>query len=124
MVKKIVCVLLTAIMVLQTAGCADIRTTVLDKISEETQKDTSKENTSQETTDKADIRYQDDYYEYVNSNLLDKIQLSDTDAQWTWFGELSAVANEEMEDIIREVASSNEAYPKGSSEQKIRDMYE
>ena len=38
MVKKIVCVLLTAIMVLQTAGCADIRTTVLDKISEETQK--------------------------------------------------------------------------------------
>ena len=82
MVKKIVCVLLTAIMVLQTAGCADIRTTVLDKISEETQKDTSKENTSQETTDKADIRYQDDYYEYVNSNLLDKIQLSDTDAQW------------------------------------------
>ena len=124
MVKKIVCVLLTAIIVLQTAGCADIRTTVLDKISEETQKDTSKENTSQETTDKADIRYQDDYYEYVNSNLLDKIQLSDTDAQWTWFGELSAVANEEMEDIIREVASSNEAYPKGSSEQKIRDMYE
>ena len=36
MEKKIVCVLLTAIMVLQTAGCADIRTTVLDKISEET----------------------------------------------------------------------------------------
>lgn len=32
MVKKIVCVLLTAIMVLQTAGCVDIRTTVLDKI--------------------------------------------------------------------------------------------
>ena len=60
----------------------------------------------------------------MNSNLLDKIQLSDTDAQWTWFGELSAVANEEMEDIIREVASSNEAYPKGSSEQKIRDMYD
>ena len=122
--RKLVCALLTAVMVFETAGCAGIDTTagiMLDKIARQ-QEDEDQSQT--DSVDKTQVRYQDDYYEYVNSNLLDKIDLGDTDAQWTWFGELSAVANEEMEDIIQEVASSNEAYEKGSSEQKIRDMYD
>ena len=123
--RKIVCALLTAAMVLQTVGCTSINTAagaVLDKVSG--QKQNEEEQSTADAVDKTQVRYQDDYYDYVNSNLLDKIDLADTDAQWTWFGELSAVANEEMEDIIKEVASSNESYEKGSSEQKIRDMYD
>lgn len=74
---------------------------------------------------KADgVRYQDDYYEYVNKELLDTIELEATDAHWDWFGELEAVANEEMREIIRELSADDTAYEKGSSEQKIRDMYE
>lgn len=123
--RKIVCALLTAAMVLQTVGCTSINTAagaVLDRVSG--QKQNKEEQSTADAVDKTQVRYQDDYYDYVNSNLLDKIDLADTDAQWTWFGELSAVANEEMEDIIKEVASSNESYEKGSSEQKIRDMYD
>lgn len=123
--RKIVCALLTAAMVLQTVGCTSINTAagaVLDRVSG--QKQNEEEQSTADAVDKTQVRYQDDYYDYVNSNLLDKIDLADTDAQWTWFGELSAVANEEMEDIIKEVASSNESYEKGSSEQKIRDMYD
>lgn len=123
--RKIVCALLTAAMVLQTVGCTSINTAagaVLDRLSG--QKQNEEEQSTADVVDKTQVRYQDDYYDYVNSNLLDKIDLADTDAQWTWFGELSAVANEEMEDIIKEVASSNESYEKGSSEQKIRDMYD
>lgn len=123
--RKIVCALLTAAMVLQTVGCTSINTAagaVLDRVTG--QKQNEEEQSTADAVDKTQVRYQDDYYDYVNSNLLDKIDLADTDAQWTWFGELSAVANEEMEDIIKEVASSNESYEKGSSEQKIRDMYD
>ena len=123
--RKVVCALLTAAMVLQTVGCTSINTAagaVLDRVSG--QKQNEEEQSTADAVDKTQVRYQDDYYDYVNSNLLDKIDLADTDAQWTWFGELSAVANEEMEDIIKEVASSNESYEKGSSEQKIRDMYD
>jgi len=70
------------------------------------------------------VRYQDDYYEFVNQNLLSKITLSPTDAHWDWFSELSAEVRGELEDIIEELANSDVVYEKGSSEQKIKDMYE
>lgn len=70
------------------------------------------------------VRYQDDYYEFVNENLLSKIELAATDAHWDWFGELNAVVSSEMDDIIDELANDNKTYEKGSSEQKIKDMYE
>lgn len=69
-------------------------------------------------------RYQDDYYEYVNKELLDEIELSAADGHWDWFTELEAVAAEEMEEIIRELSEDDTVYEKGSSEQKIKDMYE
>lgn len=78
--------------------------------------------TSIEAADE-ELRYQDDYYEYVNEELLDMIELDETDAQWTWYGELSAGINSDMREIIAEVCSSGEVYEKGSSEQKIRDLY-
>lgn len=71
-----------------------------------------------------DVRYQDDYYEYVNQNLLSKIQLQATDAHWDWFSELSAEVSSEMEDIIRELAKDGKTYKKGTAEQKIKDLYE
>lgn len=70
------------------------------------------------------IRYQDDYYEYVNQDILDLISLSDSSAQWTWFGELYAQSNSDMREIVKKLSKSNLSYPKGSSEQKIKDLYE
>ena len=72
----------------------------------------------------SEVRYQDDFYEYVNQDLLDQINLQATDAHWDWFGELNAIVSEEMDQIIEELANDGQTYPKGSSEQKIKDMYE
>lgn len=74
--------------------------------------------------EETEVRYQDDYYEFVNQNLLSKIELAATDAHWDWFGELNAVVSSEMEDIIDDLANDGKTYKKGSSEQKIKDMYE
>ncbi len=66
---------------------------------------------------------QDDYYEYINEELLEEIELEATDAHWDWFTELSAVANEEMKELIISLTEDGETYERGSSEQKIKDLY-
>lgn len=71
-----------------------------------------------------EVRYQDDYYEYVNQDILNDIQLEATDAHWDWFSELDAYIKEEMEDFIQELSEDDKVYEKGSSEQKIKDLYE
>lgn len=73
MKKKVLIWFLTALSVLQLTGCGSW-----------TQADR--------------LRYQDDYYEYINKEVLDEVELAATDAHWDWFGELNAIANEEMED--------------------------
>lgn len=73
---------------------------------------------------KEKVRYQDDFYEAVNGNLLDQIELEEADAQWTWFGELSTEIGIEMRQLIAELAKDGKTYQKGSSEQKIKDLYE
>ena len=95
---------------------------IKDKFSNAAQ---DQKDSEQETSDEGSgVRYQDDYYEFVNEGLLSQIDLAATDAHWDWFGELNAVVSNEMEDIIRDLAESDEEFKKGSSEQKIRDMYE
>ncbi len=68
-------------------------------------------------------RAQDDYYEYINEDLLENIELQATDAHWDWFGELTAMAAEEMDGIIEDLVSDDKTYERGSSEQKIKDLY-
>lgn len=93
--------------------------------SDKADSDIDKKDTLKDKNDKEDeIRYQDDYYEYVNSNLLSKINFSATDAHWDWFSELNAYVHNDLDQIIYELKDSTEDYEKGSSEQKIRDMYE
>ncbi|MBE5876232.1 MAG: M13 family metallopeptidase [Lachnospiraceae bacterium] len=76
------------------------------------------------TEDVENVRYQDDFYEYINEEILEEVELGPTDAQWSWFGELDAVVSYDMKQMIRRLVNSKQEYPKGSSEQKIRDMYE
>ncbi len=66
----------------------------------------------------------DDYYAFINQEIFSQIELEPTEAGWDWFGELQAAARNEMEEIIRELANDRKTYEKGSSEQKIKDMYE
>lgn len=128
MKQKIVSLLLVGVITVQLTGCGVLSplvhflTNVNSSEGELRPEVVEEENKTQKTADK--IRYQDDFYEYVNSNILEIVELGDTDAQWTWFGELMAVADNDMDEIIQELSKSDETYAKGTSEQKIRDLYE
>lgn len=128
MKKRIVALLLAGAMTIQLTGCGVLsplvyymtnRNSVGGELPLEMEKGESNANIDTEKK-----RYQDDFYEYINEDILDMVELGDTDAQWTWFGELMAVADEDMDEIIQELAGSEKIYPKGTSEQKIKDMYE
>lgn len=115
--KKVLTLIMAGLIVLQAAGCALVK-------GEVAQEDTGGISANTDTDGDSEVRYQDDYYEYVNKNLLDLIELDATDAHWDWFSELSAAVSGEMEDIIDELSTDGKTYEKGSSEQKIKDMYE
>lgn len=145
MKRKVLALFLASMLAIQATGCgnkidkndnsvdADKSTSSIKDDFHNSNKDKDK-NSTVETEDVSasaiideedtEVRYQDDYYEYVNQNLLSKIELAPTDAHWDWFGELNAVVSGEMEDIIRELVSDGKTYEKGSSEQKIKDLYE
>lgn len=148
MKKRILALLMASVLTLQLAGCntkdagtagKETQSSIKDQFNSareerENAGDTASEQDTQTPESDAgrqdaddedtEVRYQDDYYEFVNQNLLSKIELAATDAHWDWFGELNAVVSSEMEDIIDELAGDGKTYEKGSSEQKIRDMYE
>lgn len=126
MKKKLLTLLLAASLALQLAGCGAFARRDRGNAQGEAAADqTSGEmGTQLDEGNAGELRYQDDYYEYVNQSLLDRIELAATDAHWDWFGELHAVVSSEMEAIIKELASDGRTYEKGTSEQKIKDMYE
>ncbi|MDE7323678.1 MAG: M13 family metallopeptidase [Lachnospiraceae bacterium] len=153
MKKRILALFMAVILTLQLVGCeagdgrnnniveSDKKTSIKDLFNSTVRKDneeqseTGTEDASEQEgvedagedtdlDDNEDVRYQDDYYEFVNKNLLSKIELAATDAHWDWFGELNAVVSNEMENITEELANDGKTYEKGSSEQKIKDMYE
>ena len=139
MKNKLLAIIMVAVMSVQLAGCAGVSN--IKNIVENTVENTDDSNENKHTSQNDDkgekseddtlsgdeneeVRYQDDYYEYVNEDLLDKIELNATDAHWDWFGELNAVVSSEMEQIIRDLSNDGKTYEKGTSEQKIKDMYE
>lgn len=150
MKKKIIAVFLAALTAFQLTGCTQFITMqIMEKQPDsETAVGTVKEGGEQDTEgstaedgkqdsavgiteegaadgeSSSEVRYQDDYYEYVNENILNEIELGATDAHWDWFSELSAYVSEEMSDITRDLVNDENVYPKGSSEQKIKDLYE
>ncbi len=135
MKKKLLALLIAMQLVIQLAGCGDAgrqpgrqqSQTNNEETTSNTQKDNQESVVSSangQNTDAQELRYQDDYYEFVNKRLLDKIQLAATDAHWDWFGELNAMVSSEMEEIIKELAADTNTYEKGTSEQKIKDLYE
>lgn len=137
--KKVLALMMAAALALQAAGCgvgtaggtadsqsnstnsADSANSIKDSFNNKNQDKAAGEDEDEAETE---VRYQDDYYEFVNQNLLSKIELAATDAHWDWFGELNAVVSNEMDDIIEDLANDGRTYEKGTPEQKIKDMYE
>ena len=129
MKNKILALIIAAAMSLQLTGCGNPGSLINDTTNEsniygEGESEALNDDDKDSAEQNKELRYQDDYYEYINHDLLDQIELAATDAHWDWFGELNALVSSEMEDIIRDLADDDETYEKGSSEQKIKDMYE
>lgn len=65
----------------------------------------------------------EDYYGAINYDLLQEKTIPPTEGAWTYFYELDEKTSSQLQEIVTELASSGKTYPKGSSEQKINDLY-
>ena len=66
--------------------------------------------------------YKDNFYDVVNATTFASHEIPATDAQWSWFGELSDEQDVQMEEIFTEI-NSKDNYGKGTPEQKLHDLY-
>lgn len=69
------------------------------------------------------VSYKDDFYDAVNAGTFATHEIAATDAQWSWFGELSDEQDVQMEEIFSQINSKDD-YAKGTPEQKLHDLYE
>ncbi len=132
---RMLTLLLTVLLVMQLVGCSrkvrentggqreETNSSIKDSFNGSKQ-DGDQDKDLEDSDEESQVRYQDDYYEFINQRLLSRIELAATDAHWDWFGELNAVVSSEMDDIIEELANDGQTYEKGSAEQKIKDLYE
>ncbi|MGV8906193.1 MAG: M13-type metalloendopeptidase [Acetobacterium sp.] len=65
----------------------------------------------------------DDYYGAINYELLQEKTIPPTEGQWSYLYELDERVSTQLQEITTDLSNSGETYPKGSSEQKIRDLY-
>ncbi|MDO9493651.1 M13-type metalloendopeptidase [Acetobacterium sp.] len=65
----------------------------------------------------------EDYYGAINYDLLQDKTIPATEGEWTYFYELDEQTSVQLQEIVSELSNSGETYPKGSSEQKISDLY-
>jgi len=90
--------------------------------------ETEPETTVQETEvsalgKKAQTRLEDDYYEAVNREILNKIRIPSDESGWTWFYELGNQAYEKLNQILLDIVKRKDHLQEGSSEQRIAAVY-
>ncbi len=79
----------------------------------------AQEDTAAETdTSDSDALLKEDYYEYVNQELLET-----KEEGWSWMSELTEQTNETLHDILTDIVENHAQYAEGSNEQKIADFY-
>jgi predicted metalloendopeptidase len=65
----------------------------------------------------------EDYYGFINYDLLQQKTIPATEGAWSYFYELNEKTSGLLQEIVTELADDPGAYPMGSSEQKISDLY-
>lgn len=65
----------------------------------------------------------DDFYSTVNRQLLNTLELPESQDTAGGSGSVTASTDEQLKALILEIVNSGDDYPKGSPEQKIRDLY-
>ena len=115
--KGIVSLLLIGCMLL--SGCSKSRTP---------ETGISAENSEEETTSVSEnyidtLSPANDFYGYINANDIMQMELKSNQERISTLGLIGEETDEQVEAIIKEIADSEEEFPKGSNEQMIHDMY-
>lgn len=134
-IKKIFALLMAGVMLLSAAGCGGKTAEETSTQEQGTENNQTEETSTQEQSTENNqteqsqdvstgVRLEDDYYTYMNADLLAEKELSETYMQWCWEVEYTEKINDELNEIIDELISDGKTYEKGSAEQRIKDLYE
>jgi putative endopeptidase len=107
--KKLTAICMVGILTFSVVGCGGNQTT-------------QEANLAQQSDN--EIRPADDFYDYVNAELLTQKEIPSTDVKWSWDTEVGDAVETEMDAYIDELVNSGESYEKGTTQQKIKDLYE
>lgn len=65
----------------------------------------------------------DDFYHTVNKELFDRLEIPEGELFAGGSSQVAAATDRQLHELILELTESGKTYPRGSSEQKIRDLY-
>ncbi|MGN1416292.1 MAG: M13 family metallopeptidase [Oscillospiraceae bacterium] len=105
---------LTSVIMLSLTGCTSAAET-----SEEA------DNTSQTTAELpvTELAAKDDFYGHINLDRLDSLEIGFGKSSDGSFDETQGIIDERISSMIKEIGESSEAFPDGSCEQLIHDIY-
>lgn len=108
--------ILSAVMALSLmGGCTDVTEEASDA-------DTTSQTSAVETPI-TELNAKDDFYGCINLDKLDSMEIGYGKVSNGSFDEAQDMIDERVESMIKEIGESNEAFPEGSCEQLIHDIY-
>lgn len=69
------------------------------------------------------VRLEDDYYDYVNREILNQVEIPHDSSGWSYFYKLEKDSYEVLEGVLEEAVKNRKHAKPGSLEQKIADLY-
>ncbi|WP_313181892.1 M13 family metallopeptidase [Lacrimispora sp.] len=69
------------------------------------------------------VRLEDDYYEYVDQQILDQVEIPKDSSGWSYFYQLDRDSYEVLDGVLEEAVKNRKQAKPGSLEQKIADLY-
>lgn len=69
------------------------------------------------------VGLKDDYYGYVNQQLLSKVEIPKDSSSWSYFYQLDKDSYEVLQKVLKEAVKNRKESKPGSLEQKIADLY-
>lgn len=94
-----------------------------EKKPESPQEKTEAETVNVQGTAEKEIRLEDDYYNYINQDILSEVQIPGDSSSWSYFYKLNQEAYEQLDGVLKEAVENRKEAKEGSLEQKIADLY-
>ncbi|PJJ29379.1 M13 family metallopeptidase [Lacrimispora celerecrescens] len=69
------------------------------------------------------VRLEDDYYDYVDQQILDQVEIPKDSSGWSYFYQLEKDSYDVLEGVLEDAVKNRKQAKPGSLEQKIADLY-